>query len=114
MDDPAAALGRQVGGCFVACLYIINDNAGPVSEFFDAVEEDDRDAFLHKRVEVVHVAGIKGEGGDQAIDTFVEEVVCVGGFFPVGLGGVADDQVITGFCGYLFDPGEDVADELAA
>ena len=113
MDDPAAALGCQVGCRFVACFYVINYYAGPVGEFFDAVKEDDGDAFLYEGIEVVHLAGIKGEGSDQSVDAFVEKVVGVGGFFPIGLGGMADDEVIAGFCGDFFDPGEDGADELA-
>ena len=84
VDDPAAALGREVGGRFVACFYVINYNTGPIGKFLHAVEEDDRDAFLNKRVEVVHFAGVEGERSDEAIDAFVEEVVGVGGFFAIG------------------------------
>jgi len=113
VGDAAATLGCQVGGGFITCSYIIDNNAGPVREFFYAVEEDDGDPFLHIGVEVIHLFRVEGQGGDEPIHSFVEEVVGVGGFFPVGLGGVADDEIITGFGHYLFDAGEDGADELA-
>lgn len=113
VDDPAAALCRQVGGRFVACLYVIDYYTGAIGKFLDAIEEDDRDAFLYEGVEVVHFTGIEGEGGDQAVDAFVEKVVGVGGFFPVGLGGMANDQIVTGFCSDPLDPGKDRAYELA-
>ena len=112
MGDAAAALCGEMGGSFVAGFYVVDDDAGAVGKFLDAIEKYDGDAFLYKGIEVFEVGGIEGEGGDESVDAFVEEVVYVGGFFPIGFGGVADDEVVTGVGGDLFDAGQDGTDEL--
>ena len=113
VGDAAAALGGEVGGGFIPCTDIVDDYAGAEGEVLDAVEENDRDAFFYEGVEVIQVCGVEGEGGDEAVHAFVEEVVCVGGLFAIGLGGVADDEVVTGLGHDFFDAGEDGAYELA-
>lgn len=113
MGDAAAALGCEMGGGFVTCPDVIDDDAGAVGEFFDAIEENDGDAFFYERIEVIHFLGIEGEGGDEAVHAFMKQIVHIGGLLGVGFGRVADDEVIAGFCRYFFDTGEDRADELA-
>ena len=62
---------------------------------------------------MIQVCGVESEGGDEAVHAFVEEVMCVGGFLAIGLGGVADDEVVAGLGHDFFDAGEDGAYELA-
>ena len=111
--DAAAALCGEVRGGFVAGLYVVDDHAGSVGEFFYAIEEDDRYAFLDEGIEVIHFDGVEGERGDESVDAFVEKVMDVCDFFAIGFGGMADDEVITCVGGDLFDAGEYGADELA-
>lgn len=113
MGDAAAALGGEVGGGFVAGAGVVDDDAGAVVEFFDAIEEHDGNAFFDEGVEVFQVGGVEGEAGDEAVDAFVEEVVGVGGFFAIGFGGMSYNKIVACFGRYLFDAGEDGADELA-
>jgi len=113
VGDTATALGCEVGGGFISGAGIIDDDPGAEGEVFDTIEENDGDAFFYEWIEVVEVCGVEGEGGDEAVDAFMEEVVCIGGFFAVGLGGMADDEVVTGLGHNLLDAGEDGAYELA-
>jgi len=113
MGDVAAALCGEMGGGFVAGANIVDDDAGAVGEILHPIEKNDGDAFFYEGIEVIHVGGVEGEGGDEAIDAFVEKVMGVGGFFAKGFGGVADDQMVTRVGRYFFDAGQDGADELA-
>lgn len=107
MCDVFAALFEEVVGGFFAGADVVDDDAGSGVVFFDAIEEDDGDIFLDEGFVVVEIDGIECEGGDEAVDAFVKKVVGVGGFFAVGFGGVADDEVVASFGGNFFDAGED-------
>ena len=113
MGDAAAALLSQVGGGFVACLDVVDDDPCAIGDFFYSVEEYDGYFLLDKGGEVVQVFFVEGEGGDESIHPFVKEVVGVGGFFPIGFGGMADDEVVACLGGDFFDASQDGADELA-
>jgi len=56
---------------------------------------------------------VVGEGGDEAVDAFVEEVVGVGGLFGHCFGGVANDEIVARLVCDLFDAGEGGNDEFA-
>src|SRR5258708_8116674 len=111
-NTPAALLG-QVGRCLITGFRIIDNDAGPIWVAFSPVEKDDGDPRLYEGGEMIQVFCVEGEGGYQAIHSFMEEVMGIGGFLPIGLGGMPDDQVVTRFGGHFLDTGQYGADELA-
>jgi len=113
MGYTPAALSRQVGGSLVSSPDVVDNDPRTIGDFLDPIEEHDGDLLLDKGSKVIQVFGVEGQGGDEPVYPLVEEVMGVGGFFFIILGGMTYDKIVACLGGDLFNTGQDGADKLA-